>query len=124
MQKALGTAFASLLEGNGYKKLAFPTASRGGTAIPKSPTAIAKIGLRLDYDNDIEKGEGDDKVKWHQYKLQVNAGDTIPNTFKQWRDAQPNGTHAIMARVEIRDGADKAEVEQALKDATKDVRGV
>ena len=124
MQKALGTAFTSLLENNNWKKLARPTVTRGATAIPRSPTAIARIGLRLDYDNFVEKGEDPDKVKWHRFKLQVNAGDTIPNAFKNWRNSQEKGTHAVMATVEIRDGADKDEVERALKDATKDVQGV
>ncbi|PPQ88106.1 hypothetical protein CVT25_014402 [Psilocybe cyanescens] len=122
MQKALGAAFTSLLEKNGWQKLSNPTVSRGATAVPRSQTAIARIGLRLDYNDFIEKG--DDKTKWHQFKLQVNAGDTIPNAFKNWRDKQEKGTHAVMATVEVRDGADKDEVEAALKDATKDVRGV
>ncbi|KAJ7222079.1 hypothetical protein B0H12DRAFT_1031316, partial [Mycena haematopus] len=104
---------------NGWKKLAYPSVARGATAIPRSPTAVARIGLRLDYDNYVEKGV--DKVKWHRYKLQVNAGDTIPNAFKKWRDSQTKGTHAVMATVEIRDGADKDEVEAALKEATKDI---
>ncbi|KAJ4464582.1 hypothetical protein J3R30DRAFT_3319011 [Lentinula aciculospora] len=123
MQKALGSAFTSLLEGNGWQKLSKPTTTRGATAIPRSPTAVARIGLRLDYNNFIEKDEGEEKVKWHQYKLQVNAGDTIPHTFKNWRDKQEKGTHAVMATVEIRDGADKDEIEAALKEATKDVQG-
>lgn len=122
MQKALGTAFTSLLEQNGWKKLSKPTVSRGATAVPRSPTAAARIGLRLNYNDFIEKGEK--KAKWHQFKLQVNAGDTIPNAFKSWRDKQAKGTHAVMATIEIRDGADKDEIETALKEATKDVKGV
>lgn len=122
MQRALGTTFSSLLEQNGWKKLSSPTIARGATAVPRSPTAVARIGLCLDYDNYIEKGE--DKVKWHCFKLQVNAGDMIPNTFKNWRDSQPKGTHAVMAMVEIRDSANKDEIEVALKNATKDVKGV
>ena len=124
MQRALGTAFANLLEGNGWQKLSKPSVSRGGTAVPKNPSAVARIGLRLDYDNFIEMGEGEEKAKWHRYQLQVNAGDSIPNAFKGWRNKQKNGTHAVMATVEIRDGADKDEIEAALKEATKDVEGV
>ncbi|KAG5641640.1 hypothetical protein DXG03_004554 [Asterophora parasitica] len=111
----------SLLEHNGWKKLSNPTVARGLTAVPKNPSAVARIGLRLDYDSYVEKG--DDKEKWHRYKLQVNAGDTIPNAFKNWRNSQDKGTHAVMATIEIRDGADKEEIEQALKEATKDVQG-
>ncbi|KAL5486271.1 hypothetical protein ACEPAI_7317 [Sanghuangporus weigelae] len=122
MQKQLGTAFTSLLEGNGWQKLSRPSVPRGATAVPRSSTAAARIGLRLDYDNYIEKG--DDKVKWHQFKLQVNAGDMIPNAFKNWREKQTKGTHAVMAKVEIREGADKDEIEAVLTEATKDVRGV
>lgn len=124
MQKGLGTAFTSLLDGNGWKKLANPSVGRGATAVPRNPSAISRIGLRLDYDNSIERGEGEDKAKWHRYKLQVNAGNSIPNVFKAWRNKQKNGTHAVMATVEVRDGSDKDEIEAALKEATKDVQGV
>ena len=54
----------------------------------------------------------------------MNAGDTIPNAFKKWRDKQPHGTHAVMATVEIGEGANKAEIKAILKEATKDVQGV
>ena len=118
----MGAAFTSLLEKNGWKKLSKPSVARGVTAIPKNPSAVARIGIRLDYDNYVEKG--DKKVKYHRYKLQVNAGDAIPNAFKKWRDKQPHGTHAVMATVEIREGANRAEIKAILKKATKDVRGV
>ena len=102
MQKALATAFAGLLDGNGWQKLSRPSVTCGATAVPRNPSAVARIGLRLDYDNSFERGEGEEKVQWHRFKLQVNAGDTIPNAFKAWRNKQKRGTHAVMATVEIR----------------------
>ncbi|KAH7886526.1 hypothetical protein F5I97DRAFT_1807787 [Phlebopus sp. FC_14] len=124
MQRAIGIAITSLLEGNGWQKLSNPSVGRGATALPKKPSDVVRIGLRLDYDSFIERGEGEEKVKWHRYKLQVNAGDSIPNAFKGWRNKQKKGTHAVMATVEIRDGAGKDEITAVLKEATKDVEGV
>lgn len=120
MQKALANAFKSLLEGTGWQKLSNPTAARGKTAVPKNPSAAERIGLRLDFDDTIEKDDG----KYHKFELQVNAGDKIPGSFLRWRNAQTSGTHSVMAKVEIKDGATKAEIEAALKEATKDVKGV
>ncbi|PPR04291.1 hypothetical protein CVT26_004078 [Gymnopilus dilepis] len=122
MNKAIGTAFTALLDRNAWKKLADPTVGRGATALPRSSSVAQKIGLRLDYDGYVEKGE--EKVKYHRYKLQVNAGNSIPLAFKKWRDSQENGTHAVMATIEIRHGADKDEIFEALKEGTKNVRGV
>ena len=119
MDKTFAKAIPSLLEKNGWKRLANPSVTRGVTAVPKNPTAAARIGLRLDYNGFVEK-----RVKFHQFKLQVNAGDTIPTSFKNWRNSQKRGMHAVMATVEIRDGTDKDEVEFALRKATKNVRGV
>ena len=48
----------------------------------------------------------------------------LGTAFKRWRDRQSSGTHSVMAKVEIKDGATKAEIEAALKEATKDVGGV
>lgn len=123
MQKSLGTAFTSLLEGNSWTKLSNPSVCRGATAVPRNPSAVVRIGLRLDYDQSIERGEGKEKVMWHRYKLQVNAGDSVPLAFKAWKKKQGSGTHAVMATVEIRDGAGKDEIEATLKEATKGVQG-
>lgn len=64
----------------------------GATAVPKNPSAVERIGLRLDYDDTIEKADG----KRHKFELQVNAGSKIPSTLKH---AQLSGTHAVIARL-------------------------
>ena len=70
------------------------------------------------------EGEGKEKEKWHRWKLQVNAGDDIPSYLIRWRNAQgKKDTHATMAVIEIRENADKEEVEEALLEATQDVTG-
>lgn len=89
MQRALGNTFTSLFQSNGWKKLSKPTVSCGATAVPQNLTAIARISLRLSYNNYIEK----DNVKWHWFKLQVNTGNTIPYAFKRWRDKHERGMH-------------------------------
>ncbi|PPQ83151.1 hypothetical protein CVT25_005394 [Psilocybe cyanescens] len=51
--------------------------------------------------------------------LHVNAGDAVPTAFKNRKDKQEKGTHAVMATVEIRDVTDKDEIEAVLKEPTK-----
>ena len=119
MKRTLGKAFQSLLEGNGWEKLSTPSVTRGATAVPRNPSAFERIGLRLDYDGTVDRADG----KYHKFELQVNAG-KIPSAFSRWKNEQSSGTHSVMAKVEIKDGATKAEIEAALKEATKDVKGV
>lgn len=119
MRKALGNVTTAIISGNDWKKLARPTVSRGNTATPKTEAEQKRLGVRYDYDGDIEQ----DGVVYHKYQLQVNAGEDINPTLKQWR-AKNGGTHAVMANVFVKQDATKEEVEEALETAHKDVKGV
>jgi len=119
MQRQLRTLIASAIEGNTWKKLANPSASRGKTAYPKKPADQQRLGVRLDYDGVITIGG----TEYHKYQMQPNAGDDIPTTIKNWRDAN-GGTHAVMADVYVKKDGSKQDVENGLKAAASTVRGV
>jgi len=52
--------------------------------------------------------------------MQPNAGNDIPSTIKNWRDAN-GGTHAGMANVLAKKDGTKEDVEAALEEAHKGV---
>jgi hypothetical protein len=118
MQRALKAVLSSAIEGTTWQKLSSPTASRGKTAFPKKPADQQRLGVRFDYDGVIEK----DGTEYHKYQMQANAGDDIPSSIKNWRNAN-GGTHAIMSDVYVKKDGTKEDVEEGLKDAIDKVRG-
>ncbi|KAF8884330.1 hypothetical protein BD779DRAFT_1443202 [Infundibulicybe gibba] len=124
MQRALGKASKNLLEGNSWGKISTPTVSRGATAIPKNPSAVERIGVRLDNDDTGDFTYENEGGKWHKFGFQVNVGNKISSAFKRWREEQPSSTHTVMAKVTIEDCATKDEIEKALMEANKGVEGV
>lgn len=118
MNKALKAVVTFVVEGNAWKKFTNPTAGRGKTAFPKTSAELERLGVRFDYDKEVEK---DGKV-FHKFEMQPNAG-KIPSSIKNWREAN-GGTHAVMADVYVKKDGDKADVEAALKEAIEKVWGV
>jgi hypothetical protein len=53
--------------------------------------------------------------------MQPNAKDDIPFTTKQWKDANKDGTHKVMADVFVKRGGTKDDVKEALEEAMKQV---
>ncbi|RMD39563.1 hypothetical protein DV735_g5567, partial [Chaetothyriales sp. CBS 134920] len=94
----------------GWKKLVNPTVDLHKTAFPKSPADLENLGVRFDFAGTILK----DGKKYHRFQVQVNAGNKIPKSWKEWRERNPKGTHGIVATVEIPDGGTKDDVQHAL----------
>lgn len=119
MQRFLTGVSKAVIDGNGWKKLANPTVSRGKTAWPKLPAEQARYGIRYDYDGEIEI----DGVKYNKFQMQPNAGDDVPSTIKNWRNKM-GGTHAVMAALLVPKDGDKDAVKEALEKANEEVTGV
>lgn len=94
----------------GYKKLIRPTVSLHGTAFPKSSSELEKLGVRFDFAGTVEE----DGKRFHRFQVQVNAGNKIPTSWKQWREKHEKGTHGIVATIKVPDGGTKEDVEAAL----------
>ena len=118
MKKVIRTAIGQATEGNTWQKFANPSAGRGNTVFPKSKAEQERIGIRWDYDGQVEK----DGTVYHKFQLQPNAG-KVPSTIKRWRDAN-GGTHAVMASVLVKKDGTKEDVETALKEGAESVHGV
>lgn len=113
--KVIKALIAEAVKGNTWQKFANPSATRGGTAYPKTSAEQERFGIRFDYDTVVEK-EG---TEYHMFKMQPNAG-KIPSSIKAWRDK--NGTHAVMANVLVKKGATMEEVKAALDAAREEFK--
>ncbi|CAK3787534.1 Hypothetical predicted protein [Lecanosticta acicola] len=103
MQKTFKNVTKKAVEGNNYTKFTHPK---------------KQMGVRYDYDGEVKK----DGVDCHKYNLQPNAGDDIPSSIKRWRKDN-GGTHEVMAVVYVKKDGTKDDVEKALHDAHKNVKG-
>lgn len=119
MQRFLQKVSESVVSSNGWKKLARPTVGRGLTAYPKDPAEQQRLGVRYDYDGEITGGDG---TVYHKFQMQPNAGNDIPSTIKNWRDAN-GGTHTVMANVLVKKDGTKEDVKDALAEAHKVITG-
>lgn len=102
---------------DGYKKLVRPSVSIHKTAFPKTKPDLEKMGVRFDFAGTIEDGG----KKFHRFQVQVNSGNKIPISWKQWREKHEKGTHGIVATVRVPDGGSKEDVEAALNAVDKEI---
>lgn len=101
----------------GYQKLIRPTVALHKTAYPKTQSEMEKLGVRFDFAGTVEEGG----KKFHRFQVQVNAGNKIPSSWKQWRESHKGGTHGIVATVKVPDNGTKEDVEAALDAVDEDV---
>jgi hypothetical protein len=101
---------AVLKHANGYKKLVRPSVALHKTAFPKTAADLESLGVRFDFAGTTEENG----KKFHKFQVQVNAGNKIPTSWKQWRQKHEKGTHGIVATVKIPDGGTKEDVQAAL----------
>jgi hypothetical protein len=99
--------------GQCYTKFTQPKVARGKTAFPSAPQLQKQLGVRYDYDGEVEK----DGVKCHKYQLQPNAGSEIPSSIQRWREKN-GGTHAVMASVYVKKMAARRMLERLWKRPT------
>lgn len=118
MQKAFKNVTKKVVEDSNYTKFTHPKVSRGKTAFPSGQQLQKQLGVRYDYDGEVKK----DGVDCHKYNVQPNAGEDIPSSIKRWREDN-GGTHKVMATVYVKKDGTKDDVEKALEEAHKSVRG-
>ncbi|KAK4570046.1 hypothetical protein LTR86_003016 [Recurvomyces mirabilis] len=53
--------------------------SRGKTAFPSGQQLQKQLGVRYDYDGEVQK----DGVEFHKFNVQPNAGNDIPSSVKR-----------------------------------------
>ncbi|OJD21353.1 hypothetical protein ACJ73_07309 [Blastomyces percursus] len=67
-------------------------------------------GVRFDFAGSVEE----DGKKYNRFQVQVNAGNKISTSWKQWRESHAKGTHDKVATIKVLDNGTKDDVEAAL----------
>lgn len=101
---------AVLKHANSYKKLVRPSIALRKTAFPRTAAELENLGVRFDFEDTTEENG----KKFHRFQVQVNAGNKIPTSWKQWRQKNEKGTYRIVATVKVPDDGTKEDFQAAL----------
>jgi len=80
------------------KKFTNCSVGRGLTAYPKTSKELENLGLRWDFDGEVQL----DGKTFNKFQIQPNAG-KVPSSIRQWREAN-GGTHAVMGSMYVEKG--------------------
>lgn len=93
-----------------------PSISLHQTGFPKTQPDLDKLGSCFDFAGYQEAGK-----KFHLFQVQVNAGNKIPTSWKEWRERHAKGTHGIVATIKVPDVCTNDDVAKALDDVEDDI---
>jgi hypothetical protein len=96
MNKIFGKARSEAAQA--AKKFANVSVNRGKTVYPKAPKDLENLGIRWDYDGEVEH----DGTIYNKFQIQPNAG-KVPSTIREWREKN-GGTHAVMGVMYVKKG--------------------
>lgn len=80
-----------------------PSIALRKTAFPRTAAELENLGVRFDFEDTTEENG----KKFHRFQVQVNAGNKIPTSWKQWRQKNEKGTYRIVATVKVPDDGTK-----------------
>ncbi|OBT53176.1 hypothetical protein VE04_06179 [Pseudogymnoascus sp. 24MN13] len=86
------------------QKFANVSVNRGKTTYPKAPKDLENLGIRWDYDGEVEENG----TVYNKFQVQPNAG-KVPSTIRDWRDKN-GGTHAVMGVMYVKKGGSLEDV--------------
>ncbi|KAK8229523.1 hypothetical protein HDK77DRAFT_500897 [Phyllosticta capitalensis] len=107
MFKAVKRVFST----NDWKKFVNPTVVRGGTIWPKSEKEQEEVGIRFDYDGEVETDEGT-RIK---IQIQPNRGN-IPTKISNWMKRNGATTHAVMATIYVLKNGNMEDLRKAMEE--------
>jgi hypothetical protein len=96
MNKVFGKARSEAAKA--AKKFTNVSVNRGKTVYPKAPKDLENLGIRWDYDGEVE----DNGTLYNKFQVQPNAG-KVPSTIREWREKN-GGTHAVMGVMYVKKG--------------------
>jgi hypothetical protein len=96
MNKIFGKARSEAAQA--AKKFANVSVNRGKTVYPKAPKDLENLGIRWDYDGEVEHNG----TIYNKFQIQPNAG-KVPSTIREWREKN-GGTHAVMGVMYVKKG--------------------
>jgi hypothetical protein len=90
--------------------------NRGKTAFPKAPKDLESLGIRFDFDGEIQR----DGLTYKKFQVQPNSG-KVPSGVRDWRDKN-GGTHAVMGSLFVKKDGDADDVKTGFEDFEKDFK--
>ena len=108
MNKILGSIESKITD-SVAKKLTSVSVTRGGTAWPKSQKDQENVGIRFDYDGEVNENG----VTYNKFQVQPNAG-KVPSTIAQW-SKENGGTHAVMGSMYVKKGGSQSDAKTAYQ---------
>ncbi|KAH8157474.1 hypothetical protein CIB48_g10771 [Xylaria polymorpha] len=102
---------------NAAKKLTNVSVSRGQTAYPKKQKDLENLGIRWDYDGEIEQ----DGTLYNKFQIQPNAG-KVDSTIRHWREKH-GGTHAVMGVMYVKKDGSVEDVAVGWDNFAKEFKG-
>ena len=107
MNKVFGTVEGALT--GAAKKFTSVSVSRGKTAYPKTSKDLENLGIRFDFDGEIDQNG----KTYNKFQIQPNDG-KIPSSVKRWRDNN-GGTHAVMGSMFVKKGGTADDVKEGFE---------
>lgn len=98
------------------KKFTNVSVNRGKTAFPKAPKDLESLGIRFDFDGEIQR----DGLTYNKFQVQPNSG-KVPSGVRDWRDKN-GGTHAVMGSLYVKKDGDANDVKRGFEDFEKDFK--
>jgi hypothetical protein len=98
------------------KKFTNVSVNRGKTAFPKAPKDLESLGIRFDFDGEIQR----DGLTYNKFQVQPNSG-KVPSGVRDWRDKN-GGTHAVMGSLFVKKDGDADDVKTGFEDFEKDFK--
>jgi hypothetical protein len=102
MDKSLDKARSAAINAAG--KFTKACVGRGQTAHPKNPKLLENLGIRWDYDGEVEHNG----TIYNRFQIQPNAGKVAP-AIRRWREKH-GGTHAVMGTMYVKKGGSAEDV--------------
>jgi hypothetical protein len=99
------------------KKFTNVSVNRGKTTYPKKPKDLENLGIRWDYDGEVE----DNGILYNKFQVQPNAG-KVPSTIREWREKN-GGTHAVMGVMYVKKGGSSEDVTEGWDKFEEEFKG-
>ena len=115
MNKVFGKA--RLEAAKAAKKFTKVSVKRGKTVYPKAPKDLENLGIRWDYDGEVE----DNGTLYNKFQIQPNAG-KVPSTIREWRDKN-GGTHAVLGVMYVKKGGSVEDVAAGWDNFEREFKG-
>lgn len=99
------------------KKFTNVSVGRGKTAFPKAPKQLENLGLRFDFDGEVQRNG----ITYNKFQVQPNAG-KVNSTIRAWKEKN-GGSHAVMGVMYVKKDGDVNDVKEGFQAFENEFKG-